>query len=456
MGALKKLLPLLLLFSGASNAVRYEVAVDTYLSKDYGQAYKHFMALSQLGNKHAQFNIGQMHLHGHGVDKSSAKANAWMKLAAATGDPKYQLIYSKTKKTLSSSELSESEQEYRSLLSLYDDASLQKQLMPVLTSKAVPPLNLIQNEKPEFSTRGLSASGYGYVAVEFTIGADGRVKHPIVRHSSSSSYDRAILGALNKRVYQAPVRNGKTVEVQGIREVYLFDAEGNAAPSSTLFSKLFAERSNASYGSSRDLYNYELFARDAYDYLDENKRAELANPNLGLVAASVDGITAAQFELSKSLLYGDRCEKDSEKSYFWLYRAAEDGLVEAQRFLGIELISGTYFKQDIDQGLAWLEKAAEESDTAKIEYSRMLVLLKRDPYKAVALLERMNKRSIVDEMSYYEALVLAYDAIVDADGKKKVLKTLLKLAKKRDLSKEDVEVNISLLRSGKPVMMLAR
>ncbi len=68
-----------------------------YAAGDYETALKEFTKAAEDGDMNAQFNLGVMYEHGHGVNQSDLKAGEWYQLAADNGHPEaptaLQLLY---------------------------------------------------------------------------------------------------------------------------------------------------------------------------------------------------------------------------------------------------------------------------------------------------------------------------------------------------------------------------
>ena len=68
-----------------------------YASGDYALALSEFTKAVEQGDMNAEFNIGVMYEHGHGVDQSDLKAEEWYQKAADNGHPEapmaLQLLY---------------------------------------------------------------------------------------------------------------------------------------------------------------------------------------------------------------------------------------------------------------------------------------------------------------------------------------------------------------------------
>ncbi|MDG1996781.1 MAG: hypothetical protein P8J14_09820 [Emcibacteraceae bacterium] len=68
-----------------------------YNAGDYKLALAEFTEAAKADDMNAQYNLGLMYEHGHGVDQSDLKAGEWYQLAADNGHPEapmaLQLLY---------------------------------------------------------------------------------------------------------------------------------------------------------------------------------------------------------------------------------------------------------------------------------------------------------------------------------------------------------------------------
>ena len=56
------------------------------VKQDHGTALKWYQLAANQNFADAQYNLGVMHLYGHGVPQSVVQAHAWWSMAAAQGD----------------------------------------------------------------------------------------------------------------------------------------------------------------------------------------------------------------------------------------------------------------------------------------------------------------------------------------------------------------------------------
>ena len=70
---------------------------EAYANGDYEVALKEFTNAAEEGDMNAQFNLGVMYEHGHGVEQSDLRAGEWYQMAADNGHPEapmaLQLLY---------------------------------------------------------------------------------------------------------------------------------------------------------------------------------------------------------------------------------------------------------------------------------------------------------------------------------------------------------------------------
>lgn len=60
---------------------------EAYEKGDYKVAFAEFTKAADAGDMNAQYNLGVMYEHGHGVKQSDLKASEWYQLAADNGHP---------------------------------------------------------------------------------------------------------------------------------------------------------------------------------------------------------------------------------------------------------------------------------------------------------------------------------------------------------------------------------
>jgi TPR repeat protein len=70
---------------------------EAYENGNYQVAFEEFTKAAENGDVNAQYNMGVMYEHGHGVEQSYLKAGEWYQRAADNGHPEaptaLQLLY---------------------------------------------------------------------------------------------------------------------------------------------------------------------------------------------------------------------------------------------------------------------------------------------------------------------------------------------------------------------------
>jgi TPR repeat protein len=77
------------LFTNAWGLTNYERCVETYLDKDFTNAYRF---CKETNDPNAQFIIGDMYYNGFGVKKDHAEAAIWIRKAAEQGLSEAQFV----------------------------------------------------------------------------------------------------------------------------------------------------------------------------------------------------------------------------------------------------------------------------------------------------------------------------------------------------------------------------
>ena len=77
------------LFTNAWGLTNYEQCVETYLAKDFTNAY-HFC--KEANDPNAQFIVGEMYYNGLGVKKNHTEAAIWIRKAAEQGLAEAQFV----------------------------------------------------------------------------------------------------------------------------------------------------------------------------------------------------------------------------------------------------------------------------------------------------------------------------------------------------------------------------
>ncbi len=87
-----------------------------------------------------------------------------------------------------------------------------------------------------------------------------------------------------------------------------------------------------------------------------------------------DGNVAAQFELGRAYLFGERVEKDLREAAHWIFEAAKTGMPEAQYHYAVLLQNGVGVAQDVEEAMMWFRRAANGGH-ARAQYNTGIAYL---------------------------------------------------------------------------------
>jgi len=103
-----------------------EVANKSVHKGKMEMAVNRYMEAAAYGHKDAQKLIGLSYLDGSGVKQDTAKACAWLRLAASTKQPRLVSAYRDLSAKMSESDLARADKEYKKLQKKYGDAAALK------------------------------------------------------------------------------------------------------------------------------------------------------------------------------------------------------------------------------------------------------------------------------------------------------------------------------------------
>ncbi|MCC3859811.1 tetratricopeptide repeat protein [Pseudemcibacter aquimaris] len=87
----------LLVFTGLFSSVAYadnKKGEEAYENGNYEVALVEFTKAAEAGDADAQYNLGVMYEHGHGVEQDEVQAAEWYIMAADNGHPEASLALS--------------------------------------------------------------------------------------------------------------------------------------------------------------------------------------------------------------------------------------------------------------------------------------------------------------------------------------------------------------------------
>lgn len=107
--------------------VLVERAVKAYLDESYIDALAYYRRAAKYGHKEAQMRVGTIHYAGLAGEPNPVLAQAWLRLSAAHGNPRYRKASDDLYKALSDTEQESADAKYEELKTEYGDlAALQR------------------------------------------------------------------------------------------------------------------------------------------------------------------------------------------------------------------------------------------------------------------------------------------------------------------------------------------
>lgn len=446
----------------AAHAARYEVAALNYQNNKFKEAYEQFLELAGLGNKDAQYALGLMYLKGNHVEQDDSVGVAWLKLSSSKGDKEYSKLTEQILAESNAAQLSEIDLAYDELSKRFGDDVVASKLMPKLIKSSFGQIKSrrpLVKVPPEYPREALKAGLIGNVMVSYMVADDGRVKYPRVEQATNKTFIEPSIDAVKSYLYRPAIVNNMPSATFDVRNKFTFElTEKTQIREKKLYRSLLELREKADTGTSVDRYTYAKSANTLREYLPSDKRKEFMDSTLYFSKSAVDGLPHAQYELGKSIMYGEQCESDFDTSYFWLERAAQDGLVEAQMMLGLERLNGVRFDASKEEGLRWLTESAKAYDPAKVELAVAYIVHMEDADRniegALSLLGSVKEKKFEDKITLLEARALVHLAGNNEANYKKALKALQKEAKKLKLPYNVLVKNIERRIAGEPVLPL--
>lgn len=394
-------------------------AFKDYKSGDYAHAFQEFLALAQLGQPLAQFDVATMYHAGQGTPVNDTDAYAWAILAAANGEARGKALAEAIRPKLPAG----AEQMAASVTVAYTDAALQQTLLPDRSAArpagwpftpldpaidcARSAVHIFIGNYPDAARR---AHVQGTIIVQFTVMPDGIPRFP------------RIIQAVPSGLFEA------TVKASLLRSQFSRQPGGAPVQCEMPYNFIFSNVTQDSIGDFETELGYKRslphiaqegdpYAQLVYGLLMNGLPRKPGSPqNVSkehslmaadglpwLVKAAQAGVPLAQYEVARSLLFGRGCWRDDAKGLKWLQMAAEQGQPDADVTLAWRLLRGTPSAANVRQAKGWLERGAAQSNENGIpnggEDARLLLASilaatpeasLRDPLRALTLSKSLH------------------------------------------------------------------
>jgi TPR repeat protein len=382
----------------------FEAALAEYRAGHYDAAHAEFLALAELGNCSAQFNLAAMALHGQGGPRDLGSGAGWLQAAAGNGCG-----------TLVGSHLTEltpklSPDEARAaadIMARYGPETLKAQgvVDPQFICGDVTQPRAIQATAADTPAADRGKRQPAVVITALTVGADGRARDPEI-----------LLAVPDERFAASAVE-------AWLNSLFTPAQRGGGAVAARLEAK-------TSFSDSAPLADAEIIrkARPAADASDAAAAyliglAALHDSSLGisgvrakqlLLVAATDGNPDAQYWVGSQLRASAACHPHADGEV-WLRHAADGGNAAAQLRLAQDLLAGAPSAAQVTQARGLLEQAARAN--AYYVRKHVIALLAgspqeavRDPPAALALARQLASGDIRSDPQMYEVAAAAYAA----------------------------------------------
>ncbi len=403
-----------LTLSAVSNAANILQADQFLLDKNFAEAQKAYLVLSESGSAKAFYQLGKIHLEGLGVEQDMLKAVLWFDLAAEQnfadagqvvadllklaspqtheniiqlqaefraqqGWQRIKMRYFPVLKqqTLASKIYFGNKTENQSVPQYHQTASYNSQveLNSIVPDKVklTGPNPVLNQTQAEFLFGRLSKVDFfkqAYSAiVDYDIAADGSVRNLQVEQKIGYIHPKVWPG-LKTFNTSKPQFNQETVAfinrsfigLAGESEAYIRNQKED------IYAGLVrAARKLKQDPSIEGQFQYAM-ALTSFEWLAEDKD-ELEQLLTQLANA---GHPLAQYELGFKLY---REQKNIAQAIHWLGESAKAGVARAEYRLGHILLNSPWVEKDETKALYWLERAVEQSHIASLLTASELKLL---------------------------------------------------------------------------------
>jgi len=390
----------------------FNSTMKLYSTGEYSQAFKEFFEMAKVGEKRSQFNLGIMFYNGQSVAKDINQAYAWIKLSVESDitNSKERNIFNQIASQIA--DKTQAEIEYQKLKILYSSEVLLERLYPVLVKPVgdkaftASPIKITEPRWPKIALRkGIQ----GWVKVQFDIDKLGVPRNVHIFESFPKKiFSKAALKSVPHWRFK-PKQNadGDPVIGQQVRYTMEFRLEG--ANLLQVKEDVYQQtKIAASRGSALAQFKIGIWAKSVLRLKDD------INPNDMFLKASIQGLPAAQYELGRSLVFGNGCMTDKTKGLEWLIRSATNGDVEAQLLLG-SILAQSKEKDSQLRAVKYFEDVDELSVSAKLDYAWMLASSPyrevSNPTKALEISNDFSKKNFKDDVTIYEIKAASYAAL---------------------------------------------
>lgn len=441
-------------------------AFKDYEKGDYSHAFQEYLALAELGQPLAQFDVATLYQAGQGTPASDLDAYAWATLAAANGEARGKKLADEIRPRLPPG----SEQTAASVTSSYTNAALQQSLLPDLSDgpPLTPPdpaidcsnrreVKMYMGSYPEAARR---AHLQGAIFVEFTLMPDGSPRFPrIIEAVPAGVFESMVRESLLRSQFSRGVPGSAPVQCSMPYNFLLTGHRvGGGRDTMADFEAELGYKTSLENLAEDGAPNAQLVYGLLLDGPFKEEGASNTSEHAGLpwlVKAAQAGEPVAQYEVAHNLLQGNGCRRDETKGLKWLQMAAEQNEPNADVTLATRLLRGTPSATDVTQAKGWLDRAAEQSDQdAKLLLAAILAATPqaalRDPAQAMHLLKEVQDVDVDEDPTPFDIRAAAQATEGDFSDAVRSEQAAISRAGQLGWDLSPLEQRLSLYRSSKP------
>jgi len=441
-------------------------AFKDYKKGDYPHAFQEFLALAQLGQPLAQFDVATLYHAGQGTAANDTEAYAWATLAAASGEARGKALADAIRPTLPAG----AEQAAAAVTLPYTDAALQQTLLPD-QSAVQPPGWPFTPLDPALDCRRTAihietgihplTRVQGTLMIEFTLMPDGMPRFPrIIQAVPAGVFEGAAKTILLRSQFSRMPAG--TTPVQCFMPYNFIFSNHTQDTIGDFAAELGYRRNLPEIAQAGDPY-----AQLVYGLLLDGlplKHGEVSSQSGGLpwiLKAAQAGVPVAQYEVGHRLLTGHGWWRDDAKGLKWMQMAAVQGEPTADITLATRLLRGTPSAANVAQAKEWLERGAatgndtripNSSDDARLLLAAVLAATGeaslRDPSRALDLLKRVQ--DVDEDPTPYEIRAAAEAAQGDFSHAAGAEQSAISRATRLGWDLAPLQQRLSLYQSGKP------
>src|SRR5690606_38767273 len=200
---------------------------------------------------------------------------------------------------------------YQTRSAEHSEEAIARRLLPnlAMSDSMVRKMRVTKQIVPKYPRSSAnSRTPNGIVDVLFTVDENGVTRDHVIHYSSSKAIEKAAVNALRQWRYEPTLVQGKPVDVNGVKQRFIFQLEGTTFDQSKIDKAAAEMREKAINGNDTDKLVFAFFIESinsqTHTVMDEN-------PNAWYTDAANSGNAIATYFLGRNLLYGDMCSADS-------------------------------------------------------------------------------------------------------------------------------------------------